>query len=205
MTPVEAVLFVKHVGRLWPQQRMEDGTPDAWFAAGLKDVDPDDAVMAANSLATSKVFISLAEILTEVKAIRSRRLERTPIPAPDADCDPRDYQARFQQELKRIAGGREWPRAIVSGGGVEPNDEYVKARGDDPHRELRVAAMIAQCPRCKAMPGDRCLNAANKPISTAPAHDARLVAAGLARWVEIRGQQTAELIPEKALTSEESK
>lgn len=194
MTPVEAVLFVQHVGRLWPQQRMEDGTPDAWFAAGLKDVNPDDAVMAANALATSKVFISLAEILTEVKALRARRLERIPLPAPSPEVGARDYQAQFQQGLKRIADGLDLSRAITSGGGAQPTAEYVKARGDDPHRELRVAAMVAQCPRCKAMPGDRCLNAGNKPLSTAPAHDARLVAAGLARWVEIRGHRTAELI-----------
>ncbi|MGS2645908.1 zinc finger domain-containing protein [Streptosporangium sp. G12] len=177
----------------------------AWHAA-VGDLDYPDAQTAVVGHYTETTdWLMPAHVRVRVKAIRARRLERAVLDAPASDGDPRDYQAQLQQGLKRLAGGWTPPRAIVSGGGAEPNGEYVKARGDDPHRELRVAAMVVQCPRCKAMPGDRCLNAGNKPLSTAPAHDARLVAAGLARWVEIRGQQTAELIPEKALTSEESK
>lgn len=199
MTPTEAVRFVHLVSALWPQQRMEDATPDAWFAAGLKDVAWNDAAQAANNLVASKVFISLAEILAEIKAIRTRRLERIPLPAPSPEAGARDYQAQVQQGLKRIADGLELPRAITSGGGAEPTDEYLKARGNDPHRELRVAAIVVQCPRCHATAGERCTNAVGKPIGTAPAHDARLVEAGIARWVEIRGQKQAELItPERS-------
>ena len=76
MTPVEAVKFVQFVSALWPQQRLEDETPDAWYAAGLKDVDARDAAEAATRLANHKVFISLAEILTEVKALRTERISR---------------------------------------------------------------------------------------------------------------------------------
>ena len=198
MTPIETVKFVALVSALWPQQRMEDATPDAWFQAGLKNVAREDAEQAANNLVAHKVFISLAEILTEVKAIRSRRLERIPLPAPNPDAGAREQQAQLQREIQRIADGRKLPRAITSGGGAEPSEEYLKARGDDPHRELRVAALVVQCPHCHATAGDRCTNAGNKPITTAPAHDARLVEAGLARWVEIRGHKQAELLtPER--------
>lgn len=194
MTPTETVRFVALVSALWPQQRMEDATPDAWFKAGLKDVAVADAEQAATHLVASKVFISLAEILTEVKALRSRRLERVPLPAPNPEGGARDYQAQMHRGIQRIADGFEPLEAITSGGGAEPVKEYLAARGDDPHRELRVAAIVVQCPHCRATAGDRCLNAGRKPLTTLPAHDARLVAAGLARWIEVRGQRTAELI-----------
>lgn len=194
MTPVEAVLFVQHVGRLWPQQRMEDGTPDAWYAAGLKDIDPADAMAAANKLATEKVFISLAELLSEVKALRAQRIARTPLPAPDPELadEPGPYKEAMQEALRKIAGGWSMPKQLPAN--TEPSEAYNEARGEDPHRDLRVVAIRVQCPHCHATAGDRCVNALNQPLGTAPAHDARLVEAGLARWVDVRGQQTAELL-----------
>jgi hypothetical protein len=177
----------------------------AWHAA-VGDLDYPDAQTAVVGHYTETTdWLMPAHVRVRVKAIRARRLERAVLDAPAPEGGTRDYREQLQREIRRIADGKRLPRAIAAGGGAEPNDEYVKARGDDPHRELRVAALTTQCPRCQAPSGDRCVNAANKPITTAPAHDARLVAAGLARWVEIRGQQTAELIPEKALTSEELK
>jgi hypothetical protein len=196
MTPVEAVKFVKLVNALWPQQRLEEATPDAWYAAGLKDVDWRDAAEAATRLVKTKVFISLAEILTEVKTIRSQRLERAPLPAPSADLTDNQaaYKAALDRSIDQIAGGWDVGPALEARKGAPPTETYIAARGGDPGRNLRVASLPTPCPHCKAAPGDRCVNAAGVPLGTAPAHEARLVAAGLARWVEVRGVRRAELL-----------
>lgn len=184
MTPVEAVKFVQFVSALWPQQRLEDETPDAWYAAGLKDVDARDAAEAATRLANHKVFISLAEILTEVKALRTERISRTPVPAPPAELTdtPGAYQAAIQDAVAKMARGFALPKQITAR--VEPPEEYTTVRGDD-HHPLRTKAMLVACPwpACKALPGAVCVDAVGNRLS-APAHEARLRAAGL---VEVEG------------------
>ena len=179
MTPVEAVKFVRFVSALWPQQRLEDETPDAWYAAGLKDVDPQDAGEAATRLAPHKVFISLAELLAEVRKLRAERIERAPLPAPDAALtdDPVAYRESFQSMLATFADGRTLPKQIQ--GRVEPSEEYIEERGDD-HSPIRIEAFRVACPwpPCRALPGAVCVDADGRRLSV-PAHEARLRAAGL--------------------------
>ncbi|MFC4006564.1 hypothetical protein ACFOY2_04985 [Nonomuraea purpurea] len=184
MTPVEAVKFVQFVSALWPQQRLEDETPDAWYAAGLKDVEARDAAEAATRLANHKVFISLAELLSEVKALRTERISRSalPAPAPELADRPVDYQAALKDALAEMAQGFALPKQIMAK--VEPSTEYTEIRGAD-HDPARIAAIRVPCPwpPCKALPGAVCVNADGRRLS-APAHEARLKAAGLA---EIEG------------------
>lgn len=179
MTPVEAVKFVQFVNALWPQQRLEEATPDAWYAAGLKDVDAGDASEAATRLASHKAFISLAEIMNEVRTLRAERIARVPLPAPPAELadQPRDYKAAFQAGLAKLARGFELPKQITAK--VEPSTEYVEIRGGD-HDPIRIAAIRVPCPwpPCKALPGAVCKDADGRRLA-APAHEARLKAAGL--------------------------
>ncbi|GAA0853315.1 hypothetical protein ACFQVD_26730 [Streptosporangium amethystogenes subsp. fukuiense] len=197
----DEIIDVLTTAALYDRRKVGKTDVIAWREV-IGDLDfPDARDAVIGHYTDSTDWLMPAHVRVRVKAIRTRRLERSPLPAPNPEIGARDYQAEFQRELNRTAGGWKLPRAITSGGGAEPTDEYLKARGDDPHRKLRVAAMVAQCPHCKAMPGDRCVNAGNKPLSTAPAHDARLVAAGLAQWVEIRGHRTAELLAAEARTA----
>lgn len=197
MTPTQAVDFTDYVVALWPQQKLEPGTPDAWYAAGLKDVDFADAEQAANRLCGKNKWISLAEILAEVKTLRSERLERATIPAPATD-DAGEYRDAVRREIARIAGGWSIGKALTRGGGAEPTEEYLEERGEDAEfRALRTAAMTVQCPRCGVRATERCVNAADMPLSTEPAHQARLVAVGLAEWEDDQ-QLRARLITREA-------
>lgn len=179
MTPVEAVKFVQFVSALWPQQRLEDTTPDAWYVAGLKDVDTKDAGEAATRLASHKVFISLAELLTEVKKLRAERIELAPLPPPAAELtdDPVAYRETLQSMLATFANGHALARQIQ--GRVEPSEEYVETRGED-HSPVRIDAFRVACPwpPCQARPGSCCVDADGRRLP-APAHEARLRAAGL--------------------------
>ncbi|HEY9439664.1 MAG TPA: hypothetical protein VIS29_13660 [Streptomyces sp.] len=203
MTPTEAVMFVRQVGMLWPQQRLEDGTPDAWYMAGLKDIPLADGAEAITGLAKVKTFISLAEILTEVKRLRAGRLAAQPMlsgPRPELTEDPPAYRAELTAAIGRIADGRSVRRAIARGGNSRPSAEYDQVRGADAD-PIRRAAKKVPCPWpvCKAPAGSACTNAVGGRLKE-PAHEGRLVKAGLADWVEIhgvprlvmRGEQVAE-------------
>ena len=194
MTPTEAVMFVRQVGALWPQQRLEDETPDAWYVAGLKDISHADACEAITRLAKIKTFISLAEILAEVKRIREERVARHPFINPQGEIadNPGDYRQALTATITRIANGFVAPKAIPRGGGSEPPEEYSRLRGRDP---LQAAAMQVPCPwpACRAAVGSACTNAAGRRLS-APAHEGRLVKAGLAKWVEVNGVPRAVML-----------
>lgn len=167
----------------------------AWRAA-VGDLDfPDAHTAVIQHYTDSTDWLMPAHVRVRVKAIRAARLasEVMPAPSPELADDPERYKAVFQQDLKRIARGWSMPRAISQA--AEPTEDYLEARGEDPkRREVRVGAMTVQCPRCGALANERCKNALGEPISTEPAHDARLVAAGLAVWVEVNGQQRAKLL-----------
>lgn len=193
MTPTQAVAFVARVAQIWPRERLDQGTPDAWYAAGLKDVSSTDAAEALVNLAKTLSFISLAEILTEVRRIRQARIARRPIHDPPHELtdNERAYRDRIKEETRRIADGIAIGKALEAGKGNQPSAEYNQIRGI--HRDpIRVAAKSVRCPweTCKADIGSTCVTATGRPLDR-PAHDARLVAAGLADWVDINGARRA--------------
>jgi hypothetical protein len=206
MTPTEAVMFVRQVGAVWPQQRMEDGTPDAWYAAGLKDVSHADAAEAITRLAKFKTFISLAEILTEVKRLREDRIAQHAVINPHGEVadDPRGYREALGATITRIADGLAVRKALTRGGGSQPSEEYNRSRGAD-RDPVRVASMAVPCPwpACKAAKGAACTDACGRRLKV-PAHDGRLVKAGLAKWVEINGVPRAVMLDEAAAVGETS-
>ncbi|MER5622483.1 hypothetical protein ABT061_15710 [Streptosporangium sp. NPDC002544] len=187
MMPTEAVLVTNRVTDLWPQQRMEDGTPDAWYAAALHAVDLHDALTALNNLAGVNTFVSLAEILAEVRRIRELRIARHPMPAPPAELTDNEgaYRDRVKESTKQLADGLDVGKVLAIGSGAQPGEEYNRARGLDRH-PLRLAAKKVVCPwpACRAAIGSACVSASGRRLDQ-PAHDARLVAAELADWVEV--------------------
>lgn len=186
MTPAEAERIVKAVISLWPQQRLEEHTPDAWYAAALRDVDFQDAAEALTNLVKVATFVSLAEILAEVRRIRELRIARRPINDPPAELadDEAAYRALVKEATKRLGDGDSGAARILAiGTGAAPTEEYDRARGRDRH-PLRQAAKRVRCPWCKADIGSACTTAGGRRLDQI-AHDARLVAAGLADWVEV--------------------
>lgn len=172
----------------------------AW-AEALADIRLDDAKIAVvHHYRDSDRWIMPAHVRQIVKDHRRARLAHEVMPAPDPTLaeNALAYKAALDRSIDRIASGWNKGLALEAGQGAEPNNGYLAARGQDPHRDLRIAALPSPCPHCKAAPGDRCINAAGTPLSTEPAHEARLVAAGLARWVEVRGVRRAELLAEAA-------
>jgi hypothetical protein len=86
--------------------RVEDATPDAWFD-DLRDVRLEDGREAVRRLTTAKPFVSLAEILTDVRKLRADRIASTPIPAPPFELvdRPLEYAAWHRRVVQEIADG----------------------------------------------------------------------------------------------------
>ena len=117
MTPQEAVMLSGYVEQLCPQQRFNEYTGDAW-ADLMPDVRYVDALEAVKVLGAKQVFIAVAEILAEVKRIRSKRIAEFYAKGnPDAPAgfDPDDVQAfiRWQVDTeKAIADGDLKPKEL---------------------------------------------------------------------------------------------
>lgn len=131
-----------------------------------------------------------AHVRTRVKRMREIRLAARPILEPPADLtdNPPVYRAELQSEIKRLADGMGLQRALPAPGhGAAPPPEYDKARGvyRDP---LRLAALKVACPwpNCWAPVSVGCRTRGGTVIE-GHGHDARLVVAGLADWVEKDG------------------
>ncbi|TYB69680.1 hypothetical protein FXF51_05835 [Nonomuraea sp. PA05] len=178
MTP-EEVIDLLTTAAAYDRRKVGEADVVAWHAA-VKDLDyldAQDAVIAHYTLTTE--WLMPAHVRKGVKDIRAARLAREPVPAPPAELAdrPRDYRAAFQAALAKMARGFALPRQITAK--VEPSTEYLEIRGVD-HDPLRVAAIRVSCPwpPCRAVPGAVCVDADGRRL-TAPAHEARLKAAGV--------------------------
>ncbi|WP_327047270.1 hypothetical protein OG320_05095 [Microbispora sp. NBC_01189] len=196
MNPSEAAVLLG-IAAAFDRRTVGEVDARAW-AEALADVALDDARAAVvEHYRESARWLMPADVRTRVKAMRRARLEREVLPAPPAElCDDvKGYKAALDRRIAQIADG--WSKGLALDapkGQHRPTEAYRKARGEDARHDLRVASLHLPCPHCKAAPGAVCVNAVGKPLATEPAHEARLVAAGLARWTEVRGVRRAELI-----------
>ncbi|GGR53718.1 zinc finger domain-containing protein [Streptomyces roseolus] len=174
MLPAETAQLVALVAAMCPSMHLEGTTTDAWHLL-LADLDVADVRAAVIRLGRQRPDIAAADIRAEVRAIREERLARNPLPLPDSDPDdPRRYRAELLDLVTAIASGRRVERAPAAPAG--PPSRPAGAQHDPRARSLRVP-----CPWCGAAAGRPCtVPRLGTPLRRAPAHQARLVAAGLA-------------------------
>lgn len=159
----------------------------AWTLA-IGDLPYDDAqaaVVAHYSDVTD--WLMPAHVRARVRQARELRIARHPVPEPPAALtdNPSAYCDELKGAVTQLADGMQPPKLLAIGSGAPPNDEYNRARGLDRH-PLRLAAKKVRCPWCKAGIGSACTTAAGRRLDQ-PAHDERLIAAGLADWDDVGG------------------
>lgn len=150
----------------------------AW-ADVLHDIDHADAAQAVRDhYRDSHDWLMPADVRKRVKAIRDDRLRAIPTEPPDHEITDhaRSYIASLQGNIRRIADGYALPRGIER---AEPPEEITTRTG---RADRRIRSLPYSCPWCHASAGDRCVNALGDALTSVPAHDARLVAAGIAQW-----------------------
>ncbi|WP_432127304.1 zinc finger domain-containing protein [Streptomyces sp. bgisy082] len=174
MLPAETAQLVALVAAMCPSMHLEDTTTDAWQLL-LADLDVADVRAAVTRLGMRQPRIAASDIRAEVRTIREERLARNPLPLPDSDPDdPRRYRAELLELVTAIASGRRVRPTPATPGGPP-------ARPTGSKRDPRVRSLRVPCPWCGAAAGRPCtVPRLGIPLRRAPAHQARLLAAGLA-------------------------
>lgn len=178
MTP-EEVIDLLTTAAAYDRRKVGQTDVLAWHAA-VKDLDyldAQDAVIGHYTETTD--WLMPAHVRKRVKDIRAARVALTPVPAPPPDLAnrPVDYQTALREAVAKMARGFALPKQITAK--AEPSEAYAIIRGGD-RDPLRIEAIRVACPwpACQAMPGAVCVDADGRRLS-APAHEARLKAAGL--------------------------
>jgi len=174
VTPDETVVLARYVRALCPQQKFDEYTPDAWHDV-LADYRLSDARAAAATVARRQPFVSPAEIIDEIKRIRSDRASEFQGPGlsaevPDADPDDvRGYLAALRAQRTRSADGMK-PRPVAelvkSVARALPAVGDIAAEGET-QDVRRPGPLGVDCPVCKAPIGRPCKTALRgKPSKT---------------------------------------
>lgn len=180
MTP-EEVIDLLTTAAAYDRRKVGKADVLAWHAAvgDLDYLDAQNAVVGHYSETTD--WLMPAHVRKRVKAIREARLAREALPAPGAELadKPGAYKAAVRDAIQKLARGWSMPKQIRAR--VEPSETYAEVRGSD-RDPMRIASLSVSCPwpPCKALPGAVCVDADGRRLS-APAHEARLKAAGLAQ------------------------
>lgn len=111
MTGTEALMLVRLVRAMCPQQKLDEYTPDAW-AMVLDDLRFEDCRQAIKNLGARQVFIAPSEIRTEVRRIRRDRLDRTLLPIPPFDLTPLQTLEWQRRVTRQIADGTYRPSEL---------------------------------------------------------------------------------------------
>lgn len=182
MNPAETVILARYVRALCPQQKFDEYTPDAWHGI-LAGYDLDDARSAvANHVTAGNSFVSVAEIITGIKAIRLRRIEAAnPLYDGTPDEDGQQSAENIRALVGAAADGRLRNRtirgALESGeppaitGRAKAMLEAVGQRVPSPRAGVVNVLGIA-CPACWSPAGKTC--SSRRGRSRADVHPARL-------------------------------
>ncbi len=179
MTP-EQVIDLLSTAAAFDRRTVGDADVIAWHSA-IGELDFADAQAAVvRHYQQTRDFVMPSDVRALVKLIRAERLAREAVPAPDPELsdDARAYQDQLKRNIARLASGWSIGRALAAPK-TDPNDAYTQARGGD-RDPKRIAAIKVPCPwpPCQAPRGSSCVDAQGRRL-TAPAHEARLKAAGI--------------------------
>lgn len=94
-----------------PQQKWDKLTPEVWSEM-LGGYSVDDAKAAARALVSRQPFISLAELIAEIKKIRGDRIRAAGPEVLGANVDPDDvpaYLVKHRADVKAVGDGSAVP------------------------------------------------------------------------------------------------
>ncbi|MFJ5151422.1 hypothetical protein ACIQCF_07505 [Streptomyces sp. NPDC088353] len=162
MTEDEVVIITRYVRAVCPQQRIDEYTSDAWYDyLAPYSVDETRTAIAAH-IAKGNAFISIGEIVAQIRRARNDRLSRhTEAEPPHGDFGDASYKTALLDERKAIADGRTDPIVVPA---LPPGEQPAMYEGrgrallHSVGREAvsRRPEFTAACPYCLAPPGQPC-------------------------------------------------
>jgi hypothetical protein len=176
MIQQEWVVLFRYVRAMFPQQRFDEYTADAWYDV-LGKYDPYALKTAIAAHAAKKPFISPAEIIAAVSDASVERVGEFVYEPADPDETPEQYLANLRRQLAQVAAGERPPvLALPPGRPVEDLDSIGQVIPPEHVAVRRPGPLGVDCPNCKAPLGRPCKTAfSGRPRETA--HQARRNAA----------------------------
>ncbi|MET9729633.1 hypothetical protein ABZZ79_02900 [Streptomyces sp. NPDC006458] len=198
MTQDEAVLLLEYVAAACPAQRIGEFTPDVWGEL-FAPYSLDEARAAVIVVASQQPFVAPADVITEIKARRSERIELANIVYDGDPLETGAESAANIREIIRAAGdGLTGPSSIAGSLGTAERLALPPGADHDPYEGRAAAARAAigrmpagrdsstdprsrPCRRCGAAPGSSCTTAGRRRQDVHPVRleDTKRTAAGL--------------------------
>jgi len=183
MNEMEATDLTRYVRALCPQQKFDEFTGDAWFDV-LSEFRFEDCKMAAAMCAKESPFVAPAEIVAQVRRIRSERLKDF-VYEPGQDESWSESQERLRRQTAAVGDGFSPPE--IEGRRGRPLLQLVAVGALATHlppdveaviKPLRHPARDVRCPKesCGALEGRSCATA-DRRIMPGGVHPQRI-----ARW-----------------------
>lgn len=104
MNATEAFTLVRMVRAICPSQKLDEFSPDAW-AVVLSDIRFQEAHEAVANLGRTNHFIDPVDIRTEVKRVRTRRIEAHGYPVPPAGLTTAKTITWLREAWQQIGDG----------------------------------------------------------------------------------------------------
>lgn len=146
MNLLEATKLCRIIASLIPSQKFDDETPAMW-SVPLADMPLADAQAAVRRLVKVQRYIGVADLYSEVSAIRQQRLsdDKTDTIVPNVDPDDAEaYRAELAAIRVAIGSGAFDPDQYAAGGMTLSGAVPMRALGDLDTRRITPALTLKE-------------------------------------------------------------
>ncbi len=152
----EWVAVYHYIQAMFPQQRFDEFTPDAWYEV-LGEYDMYTVKAAVNVHAAKRPFISPAEIIAAIRDTSADRMDEFVYEPSSPDETPQQYLANRRRQLDAVRRGLR-PAALALPPGRPLGDISAIGRQiPTEHQAVRRSGPLGiECPRCHSAAGKAC-------------------------------------------------
>jgi hypothetical protein len=153
----EWVAVFHYIQAMFPQQRFDEFTPDAWYEV-LGEYDMYTVKSAVNVHAAKRPFISPAEIIAAIRDTSADWMDEFVYEPADPDETAEQYLANRRRQIQAVRIGQRPPALALAAGRKFEDVEGIKHLGLMPSTEpaRRPGPFGVACPRCQAPIGKGC-------------------------------------------------
>jgi hypothetical protein len=156
MNREEWVIAFRYIKAMYPQQRFDEYTPDAWYRV-LGTYDGHAVEAAVVTCAAKKPFVSPAEIIAAIRDTSAERVGEFQYEPLDPDETPEQYIANYRRQLAEVVAGHRPPvLALPPGRSLGDVTDVVRKLPEGAEPLRRPGPLGLECPRCHSAAGKAC-------------------------------------------------
>lgn len=172
MSQEEWVIVFRYVKAMYPQQRFDEYTPDAWYEV-LGQYAPYAVRAAVAACAAKKPFVSPAEIIAEIRDHQAERMDEFVYEPADPDETPEQYLANRRRQIQAVAAGHRPPALALPPASPRVDLSQIGREIPPEQPARRPGPLGVACPRCHSPIGKGC-RTTHRGRHMADVHPARL-------------------------------